>query len=208
MCSRWEPGSYGYHGDDGLKFGGNGGRGSNYGPQFSAGDTVGAALHMDTRQIFFTCVSIIVSSYHCSTLNSRERLLAQLCTWTCNKSSSRACLSLYHHITASSHHHVSLFFTSAPITVSSYDRITLSLRQTLWARRFTWTRDRSFSRVCQSLCRHITESVCRQYHCINVSVCHRVVISSFNVSPFYCVTVSPSHRIIILSRVCNIISLY
>lgn len=50
----WETGSYGYHGDDGLKFSGSSGRGSDYGPQFTAGDTVGAALNLDARQLFFT----------------------------------------------------------------------------------------------------------------------------------------------------------
>ena len=51
-CS-WEPGSYGYHGDDGHKFGGNG-KGEDYGPKFSKGDTVGACYHLGKQEMFFT----------------------------------------------------------------------------------------------------------------------------------------------------------
>ena len=51
-CS-WEPGPYGYHGDDGHKFGGNG-KGEDYGPKFSKGDTVGACYHLGKQEIFFT----------------------------------------------------------------------------------------------------------------------------------------------------------
>lgn len=51
----WEAGSYGYHGDDGKKFGGSStGRGNNYGPLFSYGDIVGAAMDLNKCQIFFT----------------------------------------------------------------------------------------------------------------------------------------------------------
>jgi len=49
----YEPGSYGYHGDDGRKFQDNG-RGEPYGPKFTTGDTVGCGLHFGTREIFFT----------------------------------------------------------------------------------------------------------------------------------------------------------
>mmetsp|Transcript_45085 Transcript_45085/g.134586 ORF Transcript_45085/g.134586 Transcript_45085/m.134586 type:complete len:177 (+) Transcript_45085:167-697(+) len=49
----WEPGSYGYHGDDGKKFGGNG-KGEDYGPRYSTGDTVGAAYCLASQEIFFT----------------------------------------------------------------------------------------------------------------------------------------------------------
>lgn len=51
----WEAGSFGYHGDDGKKFGGSStGRGNNYGPLFSYGDIVGAAIDLNKCQIFFT----------------------------------------------------------------------------------------------------------------------------------------------------------
>ncbi len=50
---RWEADSYGYHGDDGKKFGGNG-KGEDYGPKFGRGDTVGAVYHLGRQEIFFT----------------------------------------------------------------------------------------------------------------------------------------------------------
>lgn len=49
----WEPGSYGYHGDDGRKYC-NSGRGEEYAAQFGTGDVVGAAYHLGKQEIFFT----------------------------------------------------------------------------------------------------------------------------------------------------------
>ncbi|QDZ21211.1 SPRY domain-containing protein [Chloropicon primus] len=49
----WEPNSYGYHADDGNKFH-NSGKGEEYGPSFVQGDTVGAGIHLENRDIFFT----------------------------------------------------------------------------------------------------------------------------------------------------------
>mmetsp|Transcript_5724 Transcript_5724/g.14243 ORF Transcript_5724/g.14243 Transcript_5724/m.14243 type:complete len:478 (-) Transcript_5724:162-1595(-) len=49
----WEPNSYGYHADDGNKFH-NSGKGEEYGPPFVQGDTVGAGIHLENREIFFT----------------------------------------------------------------------------------------------------------------------------------------------------------
>jgi hypothetical protein len=49
----WEPGSYGYHGDDGMRYAASG-KGEEYGPRFGGGDTVGAALHLGRQEIFFT----------------------------------------------------------------------------------------------------------------------------------------------------------
>lgn len=51
--NRWEPNSYGYHGDDGKKFHANGG-GEDYGPLFTTGDIVGAGIHIQRQEIFFT----------------------------------------------------------------------------------------------------------------------------------------------------------
>lgn len=53
-CSRWEPHSYGYHGDDGKKFH-NHGQGHDYGPTYSTGDVIGAGVHLERQEIFFTC---------------------------------------------------------------------------------------------------------------------------------------------------------
>ncbi|EIE19632.1 SPRY-domain-containing protein [Coccomyxa subellipsoidea C-169] len=49
----WEPHSYGYHGDDGKKFHQNG-QGEEYGPQFTLGDVIGAGIHIQRQEIFFT----------------------------------------------------------------------------------------------------------------------------------------------------------
>lgn len=49
----WEPNSYGYHGDDGHKFHGNG-SGEVYGPTFTTGDVVGAGIHLEKGEVFFT----------------------------------------------------------------------------------------------------------------------------------------------------------
>ncbi len=51
--SRWEPGSYGYHGDDGRKFFQQG-QGEEYGPRFGQGDVVGAGIHLGKGEMFFT----------------------------------------------------------------------------------------------------------------------------------------------------------
>lgn len=53
LSCRWESGSYGYHGDDGRKFN-NSEKGEEYGPKFGTGDTVGACLHFEKEEIFFT----------------------------------------------------------------------------------------------------------------------------------------------------------
>jgi hypothetical protein len=52
-CCSWEPGSYGYHGDDGHKFH-SAGVGEEYGPKWTTGDTVGAGLDLGRQEIFFT----------------------------------------------------------------------------------------------------------------------------------------------------------
>lgn len=54
-CRRWEPNSYGYHGDDGKAC--HGGLREPYGPQFTASDVVGAGINYLTQTIFFTSVA-------------------------------------------------------------------------------------------------------------------------------------------------------
>lgn len=53
LTRSWETGSYGYHGDDGMRYAASG-KGEEYGPRFGAGDTVGACLHLGRQEIFFT----------------------------------------------------------------------------------------------------------------------------------------------------------
>ncbi|KAJ2553733.1 hypothetical protein EV175_002831 [Coemansia sp. RSA 1933] len=49
----WDIGSWGYHGDDGHIFGGDG-RGTDYGPRFTTGDTVGCGIDFVRQRLFFT----------------------------------------------------------------------------------------------------------------------------------------------------------
>ena len=68
LCGRrWEPNSYGYHGDDGKKFHASG-QGEVYANKmFSTGDVVGAGVHLERKEIFFTCApSPCCPTLHCS----------------------------------------------------------------------------------------------------------------------------------------------
>ena len=49
----WEPGTYGYHGDDGKKYHARG-SGEAYGPRFGAGDVVGAGVDWERGSVWFT----------------------------------------------------------------------------------------------------------------------------------------------------------
>jgi len=49
----WETGTIGYHGDDGCIYMGSG-KGHQFGPEFSTGDTVGCGVDFISRTIFFT----------------------------------------------------------------------------------------------------------------------------------------------------------
>ncbi len=50
----WDNHSYGYHGDDGAIFHGNGHQLSSYGPSFGCGDTVGCGVDYEDASMFFT----------------------------------------------------------------------------------------------------------------------------------------------------------
>ncbi|XP_011628600.1 ran-binding protein 10 isoform X2 [Amborella trichopoda] len=49
----WEANSYGYHGDDGLLYHGQG-KGDAFGPTFGTGDTVGGGINYASNELFFT----------------------------------------------------------------------------------------------------------------------------------------------------------
>ncbi|KAG8781976.1 hypothetical protein FRC15_007787 [Serendipita sp. 397] len=50
----WEPGSWGYHGDDGLSFAGQPRAGSEFGPRFGTGDTIGCGINFLDHNAFYT----------------------------------------------------------------------------------------------------------------------------------------------------------
>ncbi|ELR23232.1 Dual specificity protein kinase [Acanthamoeba castellanii str. Neff] len=49
----WRRGSWGYHGDDGRKFG-ESGTGEPFGPSYTTGDVIGVGLHHQRKELFFT----------------------------------------------------------------------------------------------------------------------------------------------------------
>ncbi|KAK9134707.1 hypothetical protein Syun_014037 [Stephania yunnanensis] len=49
----WEANSYGYHGDDGLLYRGQG-KGECFGPTFTSGDTIGGGINYASQEFFFT----------------------------------------------------------------------------------------------------------------------------------------------------------
>jgi hypothetical protein len=50
----WNDRSYGYHGDDGLKFISNGHRGYDYGPLYTTNDTIGCCVNFFNNTCFYT----------------------------------------------------------------------------------------------------------------------------------------------------------
>lgn len=53
LFGSWEQNSYGYHGDDGLLYRGQG-KGEAFGPTYTSGDTVGGGINYATQEFFFT----------------------------------------------------------------------------------------------------------------------------------------------------------
>ncbi|KAJ9662205.1 hypothetical protein H2198_001556 [Neophaeococcomyces mojaviensis] len=53
-CIIGNPGSWGYHGDDGMKYDQNGEQGILYGPKYGAGDIIGCGVNFITNSVFFT----------------------------------------------------------------------------------------------------------------------------------------------------------
>ncbi|KAL8172564.1 hypothetical protein V2J09_024368 [Rumex salicifolius] len=59
----WEANSYGYHGDDGLLYRGQG-KGEHFGPTFTTCDTVGAGINYASQEIFFTKNGVVVGTVY------------------------------------------------------------------------------------------------------------------------------------------------
>ncbi|KAK3028102.1 hypothetical protein RJ639_039796 [Escallonia herrerae] len=59
----WEANSYGYHGDDGLLYRGHG-KGEEFGPTFTAGDTVGGGINYASQELFFTKNGAVVGTVY------------------------------------------------------------------------------------------------------------------------------------------------
>ncbi|KAJ2848565.1 hypothetical protein IWW36_003225 [Coemansia brasiliensis] len=68
----WDPGSWGYHGDDGHGFAGAG-SGTQYGPRYSTGDTAGCGLDFAARRIFFTRNGLFLG-YAFDTIDTSKKL--------------------------------------------------------------------------------------------------------------------------------------
>ncbi|WOH11229.1 hypothetical protein DCAR_0830709 [Daucus carota subsp. sativus] len=83
---RWEANSYGYHGDDGYLYRGQG-KGEKFGPTptYTANDTVGGGINYASQKFFFTKNGEMVgevckevkgrlypNSYHCCTQPERR----------------------------------------------------------------------------------------------------------------------------------------
>ncbi|KAA8538664.1 hypothetical protein F0562_028272 [Nyssa sinensis] len=65
MCRQpgWEANSYGYHGDDGLLYRGQG-KGEAFGPTFTVGDTVGGGINYASQEFFFTKNGTVVGTVY------------------------------------------------------------------------------------------------------------------------------------------------
>lgn len=59
---RWEANSFGYHGDDGFLYHGQG-RGESFGPTYTRGDIVGGGINYASQKIFFTYASFYICFY-------------------------------------------------------------------------------------------------------------------------------------------------
>lgn len=59
----WEQNSYGYHGDDGLLYRGQG-KGEPFGPTFTTGDIVGGGINYASQEVFFTKNGVVVGTVY------------------------------------------------------------------------------------------------------------------------------------------------
>lgn len=102
-CS-WEANTYGYHGDDGRKYShpiGNSrsvNQGTEYGPTYTSGDTVGAGLNLETQEIFFTYAATT-----CQTFLMTPCTTACLSKFSTNPVTYTACTHCQRQYTSSGH---------------------------------------------------------------------------------------------------------
>lgn len=59
----WEANSYGYHGDDGMLYRGQG-KGEQFGPTYTTGDTVGGGINYASQEFFFTKNGTVVGTVY------------------------------------------------------------------------------------------------------------------------------------------------
>ena len=65
--------SWGYHGDDGRKFG-ESGTGEPFGPSYTTGDVIGVGLHHQRKELFFTKNGFFLGKpLHHTKCNARQR---------------------------------------------------------------------------------------------------------------------------------------
>ncbi|KAF8404247.1 hypothetical protein HHK36_009129 [Tetracentron sinense] len=77
----WEVNSYGYHGDDGLLYRGQG-KGESFGPTYTSGDTVGGGINYATQEFFFTSVvSVDHLVVYVESVDLNEMVASQLGSW-------------------------------------------------------------------------------------------------------------------------------
>ncbi|XP_047321970.1 ran-binding protein M homolog [Impatiens glandulifera] len=59
----WEANSFGYHGEDGLLYRGQG-KGDAFGPTYTCGDTVGGGINYASQEFFFTKNGVVIGSVY------------------------------------------------------------------------------------------------------------------------------------------------
>ncbi|KVH98664.1 hypothetical protein Ccrd_023107 [Cynara cardunculus var. scolymus] len=72
----WEANSFGYHGDDGLLYRGQG-KGEAFGPTYSTGDTVGGGINYGSQEFFFTKNGQVVGTVEKDAYEAAQRAKQQ-----------------------------------------------------------------------------------------------------------------------------------
>ncbi|MBA0767643.1 hypothetical protein Gotri_016506 [Gossypium trilobum] len=79
----WEVNSYGYHGDDGLLYRGQG-KGDAFGPTYTTGDTVGGGINYASQEFFFTKNGVLVGTV-CKEKEMKGRLFPTIAVHSQNE---------------------------------------------------------------------------------------------------------------------------